>query len=227
MHRDHVRCGGDPVDRARQTIDMRGYLRRHDFGRQMRRAPDRQRDARLLRGLRQTFVAMCQFQRLCLAEERQLAAAPRDQPPTRDQPAEPVVDPDRTMLLPFDLAAPYDEWAIVRGDPFDRVELIRLTDQQDAIEHARTDDPLQPIVRIGDDAGEHDIVSALGQLVRQMPQDRHEERIGKMLALFMSKRDDDTDDIGLLGPQPAGHLVRAKPMVDSQRLYPGARFGVD
>lgn len=125
-------------------------------------------------------------------------------------------------------ASPGHQRAIAFCHAFDDVELIRLADQQHAIDHARAGHPLQPVAGpVRDHAAEHQVVPVLGQFVCKMAKEREEERIGNLLALFVTERNDHPDHTRTTRPQLARHLVGPEAVLTGKSLNAFARFGVD
>ncbi|PAV92783.1 hypothetical protein WR25_17367 [Diploscapter pachys] len=227
LHRDHVGGGGDAVDRIARAVEIRGDFRGHDVGGEMRVELQRRRQAGGLRGDAQAAVAIDQLQRPHLAHEGEPATAAGDQPLADQSAARDIVDADRAMRLARHGTAPHDQRAIAARDLFDHRKLVRLANQQHAVERSRPDDIVQPVVAVGYDARQQYVIAAGGDAVGEMAEQRHEERVGQMLAPFMAQRHRDADHTGALRAQPARHQIGAKPMFGGDRGDALARLFVD
>jgi hypothetical protein len=65
--------------------------------------------------------------------------------------------------------------------------LVGLADQDEAVHAVGVDHPDQPVLAIGNDARQDEIEAAFGQFVGQVTDQRHEERVGDMLAALVPK----------------------------------------
>ena len=193
----------------------------------MRVELQRWRQPRGLRGDAQAVVAVDQLERPHLAHEGEPATAARDQPLADQSAARDIVDADCAMRLARHGAAPDDERTIAARDLFDHRKLVRLADQQHAVERPRPDDIVQPVVAVGHDARQQHVIAAGGDAVGEMAEQRHEERVRQMLAPLMAQRHRDADHAGALRPQPARHQIGAKAMFGGDRGDALARLFVD
>ena len=172
-------------------------------------------------------IAFRNLGRLDIAEIGEATASAIDQLLRRQPPAGAIVRSDRAMDLARAVLSPHDQRQVISGDPLDRVEHVRLADQQHAFEHSRIDDPVEPVVAVGHNPRQHQVKAILGQPVCQVAEQGHEERVRDMLAALMAQRHDDADDIASLGAQLARHLVGAKAMFAGNCLDPLTGFGID
>ena len=155
------------------------------------------------------------------------SAAARNEVTGGQAPAQQVVTAHRAMHLLVAVAAPDDQRLVILRHPLDGFELVRLADHQHTVEHARFDNPVQPVGIAGDHAAEHQVMPAFGQFIGQMAQQGHEKRIGNVLTAFVAQRDHHADHPGFLRAQPPCHLVGAEAMFARYGLDAFARFLVD
>ena len=138
--------------------------------------------------------------------------------------AKDIVGPHGAMRLSRRMSAPNDHRAIARRDFIQRFRLVGLADDDQPVDLARADILVEPVLILWNDAGQQQIIAALGQFIGEVAEHGDEERIGNVLAFFMAERDEDADGAGALGPQVAGEQIGFEAMFTRKSLEPFARL---
>ena len=208
-------------------IDMAGYFFGHAVWGQMRG----QGDHRHIMRIGNRFgpgKSRGEFRGGRVAKKGQSAGTLRDQALGCLLAAQPIVRSDDTMALALLMISPNDHGTISTGNLLDTRELVGLANHEHAIDHAGSDETVQPVlVTVRDHAAEHEVIALLRQRISKITEQGHEERIGHLLAPVMAKRDGDADHAGSLTAQIAGDLIEAKAMLLGEGLDLLARIALD
>ena len=95
-------------------------------------------------------------------------------------------------------------------DAFDRVDLIRLADDDDAVDAPRVDDRVEPTVIARNHPRQQQVIAAFGDGIGDGSEQTHEKRIGQMLFCLVTQWQDDADRPRALQPEVARGLIDLK-----------------
>ena len=123
----------------------------------------------------ETGVARCDFNTADIAQKRKTSRPACNQMICRKPARSNIVGSNRAMYLAHLMLSPGDKRMITRCNTFDRNELIRLSDQENAVEQAGIDDPDKPVVSLGNDPRKNEIIAAFGDDIGKLCKHCHEE----------------------------------------------------
>ena len=123
----------------------------------------------------ETGVARCDFNTTDIAQKGKTSRPALNQMISRKPASSNIIGPNRAMYLARLMLSPGDKRMITRCDTFDRNELIRLSDKENAVEQTGIDDPDKPVVSFGNDPRKNEIIAAFGNDVGKLCKHCHEE----------------------------------------------------
>lgn len=123
------------------------------------------------------------------------------------------------------MRAPDDQRRELFRHAFYDIGLVRLTDQDDAIDPAGQNHILQPAFVARHDAGQQQVVTLLRQRVGEGAEQTHEEGIGQALLHLVPQRKNHAHSAGPALAEEARRLIEAKAMFFRQRPDARLRLG--
>ena len=86
-------------------------------------------------------------------------------------------DPTVQCACPGACPPPHDHRAIARRDFIQRFGLVGLADDDQAVDLARADILVEPVLILRDDTGQQQIIAALGKFIGKVAEHGDEERV--------------------------------------------------